>query len=96
MIRAFSELYDLKDGELIIPIHYASMGAIGAVLNMLETNTTSTNKISLDKLIEYLKKGFEQKGTKKIDNWTQYRSFVTFVFFCSINESDYTSGPGGR
>lgn len=61
MIRAFSEIYDLKDGELIIPKYHASMGAIGAVLNMLESQQASTEKISLEKLNEYLKKGFEHQ-----------------------------------
>jgi predicted CoA-substrate-specific enzyme activase len=59
MVRAFSEIYDLKPGELIIPKHHASMGAIGAVFNTLETNMVSSKQISLLKLNEYLKKGFE-------------------------------------
>ncbi len=32
MIRAFREVLNLKDDELIIPKHHASMGAIGAVM----------------------------------------------------------------
>ena len=32
MVRAFRETLELKDGELLIPKHFASMGAIGAVL----------------------------------------------------------------
>ncbi len=32
MIRAFSEIFGLAEGELIIPEHHASMGAIGALL----------------------------------------------------------------
>ncbi|MEA3367067.1 MAG: acyl-CoA dehydratase activase, partial [Planctomycetota bacterium] len=32
MIRAFTETLGLADGDLLIPAHYASMGAIGAVL----------------------------------------------------------------
>ena len=31
MVRAFREIYKLQDGELIIPEHYASMGALGAI-----------------------------------------------------------------
>ncbi len=61
MVRAFSEIYNLKQGELIIPKHHASMGAIGAVLNMLESHQASTEKISLEKLNEYLKKGLEHQ-----------------------------------
>jgi len=54
MVRAFREVLDLSEGELIIPHHYASMGAIGAVIyahsNMLENN----HFIGLQKLREYL------------------------------------------
>jgi predicted CoA-substrate-specific enzyme activase len=54
MIRAFKEVLDLAEGELIIPQHHASMGAIGAVMyahsNKLEMNHFS----GLQKLEEYL------------------------------------------
>ena len=36
VIKAFKTLLDLNDEELIIPKHFASMGAIGAVLHTLE------------------------------------------------------------
>jgi hypothetical protein len=35
--RAFREVLKLRDGDLIIPEHYASMGAIGAVFHVLDT-----------------------------------------------------------
>ena len=57
MIRAFTETYELQPDELIVPEHFASMGAIGAVLFALETNSISTGKISLEKLREHLKTG---------------------------------------
>ncbi len=34
MVRAFRELFGLRDGELIIPDHHASMGAIGALFHV--------------------------------------------------------------
>ena len=37
MVRAFRETLEVADGELLIPQHYASMGAIGAVLTARET-----------------------------------------------------------
>lgn len=58
MIRAFKEIYTLKDEELIIPKHYASMGAIGAVLFGLETKSMSDGKISLSQLDKHLKRKF--------------------------------------
>ena len=36
MVRAFERVCGLEDGELIVPEHFASMGAIGAVLAMIE------------------------------------------------------------
>ncbi len=69
MVRAFSEIYKLKSDELIIPKHHASMGAIGAVLHSLESNIETSEKISLKKLNDYLKNGFEssQNLVKLID-----------------------------
>ncbi len=57
MVRAFTEIYNLQPGELIIPKHHASMGAIGAVLYVLESGKISDDKISLQKLEEYLESG---------------------------------------
>lgn len=57
MIRAFTETYNLQPDELIIPKYFASMGAIGAVLFALETNSFSQGKISLQKLTHYLEVG---------------------------------------
>jgi predicted CoA-substrate-specific enzyme activase len=36
MVRAFREIFELKEDELIIPEYYASMGAIGAVYHCLD------------------------------------------------------------
>jgi len=70
MIRAFTEIYDLKEGELLIPKHFASMGAIGAILFVIENQQVSEKPISLEKLEGYLDKGFEntQSLTRLIDN----------------------------
>ena len=39
MVRAFERICGLQDGELIVPEHFASMGAFGAVLAMTESNS---------------------------------------------------------
>ncbi len=54
MVRAFREVLDLKDGELIIPEHYASMGAIGAVMYAHANRLDMNHLKSLTKLEEYL------------------------------------------
>ena len=38
MVRAFTEILKLQDGQLIVPRHHASMGAIGAVMATAERN----------------------------------------------------------
>ncbi|MCK4546739.1 MAG: CoA activase [Candidatus Eisenbacteria sp.] len=39
LVRAFEEILDLDKGELRVPEHYPSMGAIGAALSALENGT---------------------------------------------------------
>lgn len=70
MVRAFSEIYNLAPGELIVPEHFASMGAIGAVLYLLGDGRISEDIICLDNLIKYLENGHEnhQSLPKLFDN----------------------------
>ena len=37
LARAFRELLGLSDGQLVIPEHHSSMGAIGVVYHLLQT-----------------------------------------------------------
>lgn len=57
MVRAFSEMYGLAPGELLIPQHHASMGAIGSVIYAIESNQVKQSGISLEKLRKYLAGG---------------------------------------
>jgi predicted CoA-substrate-specific enzyme activase len=54
MIRAFREILDLKEGELIIPEHHASMGAIGAVMYACSNKLEMNHFNGLEKLEHYL------------------------------------------
>lgn len=36
MVRAFKEIFELEDGELVIPEYHASMGALGAIFHALK------------------------------------------------------------
>jgi predicted CoA-substrate-specific enzyme activase len=54
MVRAFREILDLKENELIIPHHHASMGAIGAVMYAHANKLVMNHFVGLDKLEKYL------------------------------------------
>ncbi len=55
MVRAFRELFNLQDGELIIPEYHASMGAIGAVYHLMDNPPESKSLFrGLKYLDEYL------------------------------------------
>jgi predicted CoA-substrate-specific enzyme activase len=53
MVRAFTELLNAGNGDLIVPEHYASMGAIGAALCM-DKQEEVTGFLGLEKLDRYL------------------------------------------
>ncbi|MGB2613267.1 MAG: acyl-CoA dehydratase activase, partial [Phycisphaerae bacterium] len=54
MVRAFTETLGLQTGALLVPAHYASMGAIGAVLVARERGELGRRIESLEPLREYL------------------------------------------
>ncbi|MGB8491148.1 MAG: acyl-CoA dehydratase activase [Bacteroidales bacterium] len=54
MVRAFREVLDLKEGELIVPEHHASMGAIGAVMYSRSNSLEMDHFLGLGKLEKYL------------------------------------------
>ncbi len=54
MVRAFREILDLKEDELIIPEHHASMGAIGAVMYARSNSLEMNHFKGMQKLEEYL------------------------------------------
>jgi predicted CoA-substrate-specific enzyme activase len=54
MVRAFKDVLKLQDGELIIPKHHASMGAIGAVMYGVNNAIPSEGFKGLDELQKYL------------------------------------------
>ncbi|MCX6329681.1 MAG: acyl-CoA dehydratase activase, partial [Bacteroidia bacterium] len=54
MIRAFREILDLKEDELIVPEHYASMGAIGAIMYACFNKLEMNHFRGLEKLEQYL------------------------------------------
>jgi len=54
MRKAFLEVLDLREGELIIPKYYASMGAIGAVLMTMEDENFDRPFIGLERLEDYI------------------------------------------
>ena len=56
VVRAFRELLKTEEGDLIIPEHHASMGAIGALYHVLDQKNASPNPYQgLKNLNDYLK-----------------------------------------
>jgi predicted CoA-substrate-specific enzyme activase len=60
MRRAFQEVLELNDGDLIIPKHFASMGAIGAILVTQEREDAKKGWAGLGPLHHYLKEQKEE------------------------------------
>ncbi len=56
MVRAFEEVLGLREGGLIIPKHFASMGAIGAALTALAKGLALQSPISLERLRAHVQK----------------------------------------
>lgn len=78
MVRAFREILDLKDGELIISKHHASMGAIGAVMYAHSNNLEMDHFSGLKKLEDYLSVDATAFVTlpKLIESGAEYKKYV--------------------
>ncbi|MBK7711552.1 MAG: hypothetical protein IPJ37_11760 [Bacteroidales bacterium] len=78
MVRAFREILDLKEGELIIPEHHAAMGAIGAVLYAHANKLEMNHFAGLKKLNEYLDEDSTtfKSLPKLIESGAEYRKHV--------------------
>lgn len=57
MIKAFQDTLNLKEGELVIPEHYACVGAIGAALTIIESERNNPlNEKIIHQIEEYINK----------------------------------------
>jgi predicted CoA-substrate-specific enzyme activase len=65
MRKAFLEVLELSDGELIVPEHFASMGAMGAVLVALEDKKSKKEWLGLSRLNQYLQDHREEQASLK-------------------------------
>ncbi len=63
MRKAFQDVLELSDGELIIPKYFASMGAIGAILITQEEKKNKGEWIGLSRLNQYLKDHREEQAS---------------------------------
>jgi predicted CoA-substrate-specific enzyme activase len=90
MRRAFLEVLELSEDELIVPQHFASMGAIGAVLLAMETPSFSNNFQGLEKLTHYISSLSTEK-IKGLGPLTPFRGIkkvkpITSAFFSAGGE----------
>lgn len=66
MRKAFQDVLELSDGELIVPKYFASMGAIGAILiSMEDKDSKKIEKLDLEPLKRYLEKHGEKETPLK-------------------------------
>jgi predicted CoA-substrate-specific enzyme activase len=65
MRKAFLDVLELSDGELIIPKHFASMGAVGAVLVAQQDAGGRRGWNGLSRLNQYLKDHREEQASLK-------------------------------
>ncbi len=61
MRKAFKDVLELSDGELIIPKDFASMGAIGAVFVTMESQEIGKGWLGLERLNQYLREHREEQ-----------------------------------
>jgi predicted CoA-substrate-specific enzyme activase len=75
MVRAFREILRLKEGELIIPQHHASMGAIGTAILCMEKEGSSPELAKLEEYINNHK--YEDAGLPPLDGSGSWTSTVS-------------------
>jgi len=63
MRKAFLDVLELSDGELIVPKHFTSMGAIGAILMVQEDKGSREQWIGLSRLNQYLRDHREEQAS---------------------------------
>jgi predicted CoA-substrate-specific enzyme activase len=81
MVRAFREILDLSEPELIIPEYHASMGAIGAVM-YAHSNKLGMNHFSnLNRLEEYLASDTTEYASlpRLTESEAEYRKEIHFA-----------------
>ncbi|MCS7281505.1 MAG: acyl-CoA dehydratase activase [Desulfobacterota bacterium] len=66
MIKAIKDVFSLEDGDLIIPQHFTSMGAIGAVFAVLENLSLRQDFKGFDELDEYLRLEMEGETQERL------------------------------
>jgi predicted CoA-substrate-specific enzyme activase len=65
MQKAFLDVLGLSDGELVVPKHFASMGAMGAILMAQEEKKSKGEWIGLSRLNQYLQEHREEQAPLK-------------------------------
>jgi predicted CoA-substrate-specific enzyme activase len=71
VVRAFTEILGIEPGELVIPEHFTSMGAIGGVLNRRDSSSNSPFR-GTDALKAFLnRKPPSQRRLPQLPRWTR-------------------------
>jgi predicted CoA-substrate-specific enzyme activase len=67
MVRAFEEVLELEKGDLVIPEHFASMGAIGAGLTAIAKGAGMEGPVSTERLKSHIREhGAPEAGLERL------------------------------
>jgi len=84
MRRAFCEGLELTEEELIIPEHFASMGAIGTALLVMENPSFKNSFHGLEKLVEHLSSHSLNKSTG-LESLSSFRGVEKGAYNTSVS-----------
>ena len=97
MRKAFLDVLELSDGELIVPKHFASMGAIGSILVVQEDKRSKKEWNGLHRLNEYLQdRREEQASLTPLSLSAHHLISPPFLPFLITVEGNKVEGLGGE
>ena len=92
MVGAFARVLELEEGALVIPKHFASMGAIGAVYDSLDQNV-ETKFAGLEKLEKFLAEQSGKAEEKFLETLSTANAGATLPFG---KKGESKRGPNGK
>ena len=92
MVRAFARVLELEEDALVIPKHFAAMGAIGAVYDSLDQHA-HTKFPGLKKMEKFLEEQAAKKEEKFLETLSTAKGGITLPFG---KKGESKPGPNGK